>query len=671
MTQRLPDGVLTLYQAHAADLISIEGFVARSRAQQQASNWSLACYVTLAEILAERQLWALAQNVLSIAEIKYPDNPWLLGHRLNSCIALKEYEKASTYCRRLLAINPEDANAYNTLGRAQNNLGHLDAAEIAFKSALELNPHSADIHNNLGHVQRARGAMDDAIETFETALSLDPDHLKARFNLGACHGVIGNHRAALEQFRHYVRLDTKNALAYLNIAAINHGVGNLADAVAAYHKTLAVDGTNAEAYAGLGTALQEQLKTDEAEAALQKALELEPNNPDRHATLAGFFEDLSRLDEAAEIISAGLALVPKHQALRLEHAKLLLRKQNFEDALVVLRNLEGETISPRLSQDLYHNLGKCLDRLDDCSAAVAAFTKANNFSRENERFRQTDPNRYHTMLDQCHETFSRLHIEDLERSDSDHSPIFLLGFPRSGTTLLDLMLDSHPQVTTLEEKPTLNGIIHELSQTTLGYPKAVPGLNGAQIRRFREQYLEALRDYRDESAEGMIVDKMPLRTAHAGLIWRLFPNAKFIFSLRHPCDVCLSAFMQQFNANDALANFYSLERTAQTYDKMMSLWRVYTRLGLDVHPVRYESIVENRESEIRDVLDFLGLDWHDEVLDHRSSAQTRGRIATNSYQQVTEPIYTRAKFRWQRYRQFLEPCLPYLKSHIEYFGYAL
>jgi hypothetical protein len=145
------------------------------------------------------------------------------------------------------------------------------------------------------------------------------------------------------------------------------------------------------------------------------------------------------------------------------------------------------------------------------------------------------------------------------------------------------------------------------------------------------------------------------------LIHRLFPDARFILSLRHPCDVALSCFMQGFELNDAMANFLSLEDTAALYDLVLTHWqRCRDVLPLQVHRLRYEQLVADPGAAMRPLIDFLGLDWRPETLDHRKTAAARGQISTPSYNQVTQNLYGHASGRWQRYRDQLAPVLPIL-----------
>jgi hypothetical protein len=174
------------------------------------------------------------------------------------------------------------------------------------------------------------------------------------------------------------------------------------------------------------------------------------------------------------------------------------------------------------------------------------------------------------------------------------------------------------------------------------------------------------------TSETTLVDKFPLHLNKAPLIHRLFPEARIILALRHPCDAVLSCFITNFRLNHAMANFLDLTHAATVYDLSFGLFeKARAIMPLRVHPIRYENVVDDSRAELGPLFDFLGLDWHDGVLDHRETAAMRGIISTASYAQVTEPLYKRAAGRWQRYRKHLEPVLPVLAPWAERYGYEI
>jgi hypothetical protein len=257
------------------------------------------------------------------------------------------------------------------------------------------------------------------------------------------------------------------------------------------------------------------------------------------------------------------------------------------------------------------------------------------------------------------------------RAMNEHDPvIFMIGFPRSGTTLLDQMLDSHPGIQVVEEKPLIENIVSKLSDTDLLYPKLIASLNKEQIDELRKEYLRNLDKYIEKRNNSIVIDKLPLNIVHVGLIYRMFPQAKYIMTLRHPNDVCLSNFMQHYKMNSAMANFSSLAKTSELYDSIMLLWQKYVELlPLNFTEIRYELLVDETETEIRKLLGFLEVNWDPAILDYANHAKSKEAINTPSYSQVTEPIYHSARYRWQCYEEYLRPVLNKLESHINYFGY--
>lgn len=219
----------------------------------------------------------------------------------------------------------------------------------------------------------------------------------------------------------------------------------------------------------------------------------------------------------------------------------------------------------------------------------------------------------------------------------------------------------------IEEREIVGGIARGLE----GYPGALAALSPERIGDLRAQYMAQAARYLDPAGGDRFIDKMPLNIIDLGLIVRLFPGARIILALRHPCDCCLSCFMQSFVANDAMANFHTLEDAAGLYAEVMGLWAEYRRLlPMNVHRIRYEDLVGDLEGEARRLLDFLELEWDERVLEYSRHARERKQITTPSYNQVTEAIYTRARYRWQRYEEQMAPIMPLLAPYIEAFGYG-
>ena len=247
----------------------------------------------------------------------------------------------------------------------------------------------------------------------------------------------------------------------------------------------------------------------------------------------------------------------------------------------------------------------------------------------------------------------------------------MIGFPRSGTTLLDTILSSHPSIEVIEEKPTIVNMINSLNELQNDGLKSLEQIKNNEVQKVRKIYFDTLEtEIKNVDNSKIYIDKLPLNIINVGEIFRIFPEAKFIFSLRHPCDCVLSCFMQNFELNNAMANFLNLEDSAKLYDSVMKLWTQYTSIfPINYHEIRYENIISDFESTIKSVLDFIGLPWDKSVLEYYKTARKKDKIYTPSYTQVIKPIYSQASGRWKMYKKQIKNIYPILEPWIKKFNY--
>lgn len=242
-------------------------------------------------------------------------------------------------------------------------------------------------------------------------------------------------------------------------------------------------------------------------------------------------------------------------------------------------------------------------------------------------------------------------------------PAFIVGSPRSGTTLLDTLLTALPELQVFEEQPILATLMQE-------YPDLAAEADVATIRAARRRYHEIAADLQGAANGRRVVDKMPLHMARMPVIIRLFPDAAIVLVERHPGDAVLSCFMANFTPNFAMQSYTDIDEAARTYAAIFANFeRARELLPLSVHRVRYERMIADLESEMRPLLEFLGLPWREEVLDNQASAARRPTVRTASYAQIGQPLYKRAVGRWERYRPHLAPIMPIIEPWIAKLGY--
>jgi tetratricopeptide (TPR) repeat protein len=465
-----------------------------------------------------------------------------------------------------------------------------------------------------------------------------------------------------------------NAIIVHNlVGAANAGLGRLPEAIAAYTQALQISPTSAEVHNNLGLTLKQTGKYEDAIASFTKALELAPNSAEAHLNLCTIYDELNReadLESALQTaLRSGLA---NNAYILLLRAKSSSRRKNFEETLSVLNSVSLEELPLKDQRAYFHLLGLSYDSLALYDKAFAQFESQNDIAKTMMPAR-TDPQAYFDRILELEQSWGGAGTVDWSATSAEAEDIslaFLIGFPRSGTTLLDTVLLGHPQITVVEEKPMVARMRDQLG----GDPSVeeLSDMTVSDILRLRKAYLEELRrQVGDLDLDRLVVDKQPMNIRHVGFIHRVFPQAKFVLALRHPCDCVLSCFMQNFILNDAMANFLNLEQSARLYAAIMQLWKLYTtKLNLDLYTVKYEDLVRDLRGTMAPLIEFLGQRWDDRVIDFEETAQARGLIPTPSYEQVARPLYEHASGRWKNYRQQLGPVLALLEPWIEEFGYS-
>lgn len=618
-----------------------------------------------------------------------------------------EYDRAEDACRTLLAASPRHADALNLLGVLCTMRGEYASAVDFLRRAIGERGDVAKFHGNLGNAYRGQGLLEEAFLAYRRALALDPAFFDAAFNeavaleeardwgraaaayrqalgiraraheahnnLGRVLQHLGRLEEAIPCFREAVALAPAEPGYSLNLGMALRAMDRPEEALPALRHALALRPGYAEALKELGDTLQALGQGEEAIAAYERALASSPQDAGLVATIAFQYEQGNRIEDAKRMVAQGLKFAPHDAFVNVVAAKLERRAEEIEQAVDRLNGVKRENLPREVAAVLHHELGQLHERLQDSAAAFRCFAEGKRHQRAIALAQGADKNAYLQRVDRYRAFFTPEWVEAVASRampPSARAPVFLIGFPRSGTTLLDQILDSHPRLQTIEERPMLRCVLDHIETLPGGYPQALARLSDGEIEECRELYFQFAGQYLDLDPDKRVVDKFPLNIIHAPLIWRIFPNAQFILALRHPCDCCLSCFMHLFGINHAMSNFFSLEDAAVMYAKVMGLWRHYqTILPLKVHVIRYEDVVADLERESRALIEFLGLEWDESVLRYHEHARQK-TIHTPSYHQVTEPIYRRAAYRWQRYAEHFAPVTEALAPFIRDFGYA-
>ena len=419
------------------------------------------------------------------------------------------------------------------------------------------------------------------------------------------------------------------------------------------------------ALAKAGAQHQALLQFDEAEAAFRRAYALDPTDRSIVHQLGVALERTNRLEELAKLLDDASAAGIGKQELGYLWAILARREGKLEEARDLLAGADPAA-DPVAWNALRAKIADALGDSEQAFEAAAAMNQAaidrsvraedrDEWSRRTSAYREEQRELAGTITPEWAAKVPLLAEPPRQRV------AFLLGFPRSGTTLLDTFLLGHPEIAVLEEQQ----LVGAAAQVT-GPIEDLPTVSKAKLKQARATYCDRLVEHVGAGFTGLPIDKFPLDMASAPLIQAMFPGAPILFMQRHPCDVVLSGFMQSFG----LVNFSEIADAAEYYDALMRIWTASREtMALNVHDVVYEELVGDPEAVLKPAIAFLGLEWDDRILDHQRTAKARGTIQTPSYDQVTEPVTARASGRWKRYAKQLEPVLPILLPWAERLGY--
>lgn len=582
----------------------------------------------------------------------------------NALVALGALEEADRVC----AAEVRDPALWRLHGFVLQSLDRHSEAALCYARVVESQPGDWEIWNNLGNARRTAGDLAGAIEALERARDLRSDVPAIHYNLGTSLAADGRIEEGVEALKKAVQLSPDFPGARLELGRALRLVGRFAEALPALERAAGLAPDKAGIRLEIGRALAGLRRFEEAEQAYERALSIEPGLTDAFFEQGLMLERGNRLDRLPSLLERAEAESVPGEALAYLHALALDRAGRTKEALAAARAApEGSEPARRAAL-----IGRLADKAGDTATGFAAYAEMNRLVGEDRPGARAEAAAYLSRVRALTEMLTPdyaagwpTEAATVTSGGGRAPPIFLVGFPRSGTTLLDTMLMGHPALHVLEEEPILQRV-----GDSLGDFEHLPKLDDAETRRLRALYFEELDRFDPAARDRIVVDKLPLNILGAPLIHRLFPDSKFIFAQRHPCDVVLSCFMQNFELNDAMASFLDLGDSARLYDQVLAFWsRCRSLFPLRVHVVRYEALVEDVEAELRPLIHFLDLPWDDKLVDHQATAARRGAISTPSYAQVAQPIYKRASGRWERYRPQMEAVLPILLPWAERLGY--
>ena len=592
---------------------------------------------------------------LSRAAPRDPELHFLLGKGL---LGLRRFLEAAEAFQTVNEVQPDNLDAWALRGTALAIQGNTREAETLLRETVARAPGHPDALSNLGNLLRESGRLEEALEVSRRAVNADPRHFGAFTNLGTVLMELGRLEEAEEALRRALDLQPRSFEAQNSLGVVLLRRGRLEEAIGALGMALELDPRRAEVWNNLGMALHDLHRLGEAREAQQQALELDPEYADAHANLGGTLLTLGRTEEAQAAFERALSLDPGNAYAQAR----LISLEGAEPGDPAFRHLQDQLergdISPGDRMLAHFTLGKMLADTGQHQEAFRHFSRAHVARREHHGHRYR-PEVYDARLQRFRSVFTPEFFQEREDWAVDtRLPIFVVGMPRSGTSLLEQILASHSAVHGAGEMRFLPRMARNLLRTT-GCPDDPldPGaITREEARDLGSGYLDALRKVGGKAQR--VVDKMPHNFENLWLMALLFPEATVLHSVRSPLDTCLSCFSQNFTRGHAYTDdLRSLGHHYRYYRFLMNHWREV--LPIPLHDVVYEEMVSDPENRIPSLLETCDLELEPACLEfHR----TKRPVQTASVTQVRQEAYTSSIGKWKRYEAELKPLMEILDT---------
>ncbi|HEX3999516.1 MAG TPA: tetratricopeptide repeat protein [Pirellulales bacterium] len=564
-------------------------------------------------------------------------------------IALRRFSESVEPYRRAIELKPDFAEAHSNLGNALKELGRIDEAIASYGHALRLKPDFAEAHFNLGNAVRGQGTLEEAAGCYRRAIGFKPGYAEAHSNLGNVLTIQRKWDEAASCFRIAAELRPDYAEPHNNLGNILREQGNLPEAVAHFRRAVELNPRFVKAHYNLATALAEQGTLEEAAGCYRYVVQLRPDHAEAHNNLGSVLEEMGEFAGAEASFRAALRSDPRFALAHYNLAALLGGNLPPADLAGQSQLLDDADLTVCQQMLLHFGLAKVFDARGQYTAAAEHLTRANarQLAARNESGRAYDPSEFETLVSQM---IAACPPEFFERvrswGSASETPVFVVGLPRSGTTLVEQILASHPQVFGAGELPLVQQTMTQLCGPTANIVAGLAQLSRQAAGELAARHLERLRDFDSEAV--CIVDKMPGNTLFLGPLAVLFPRAKVIHCRRDLRDVAVSCWMTYFDkirwANDPR----HIASRFHQYQRLMAHWRQV--LPAPMLEIDYEELVADLEGVARRLVAGCGLDWDPACLEfHRTSRPVR----TASAVQVRQPVFTSSAGRWMRYQEAL------------------
>jgi tetratricopeptide (TPR) repeat protein len=600
-----------------------------------------------------------AEKYLRISTQLAPNfaKPWSdLGAVL---VETRRPREAAEVLENAVRLDPAEGDAWFNLGKVRSMLGLGPEADEAFEKAFELNPERKALAHAAEHQQAGR--LEEAEKVYREILRKNPENVDALRLLGTLAVGSGRAHEAEGLFRRVIAYAPDYAEAHLDLGRILKDQHRLEEAIQSFEKVIELEPHSMQANLLLASVLAPAARTHDAIAAYRKVLELRPNHPGALLGLGHTLKTVGQQDEAVQAYRDCIGMRPGNGETYWSLANLKTFKLSDEDIQAmesqVARQDMDEDLNTQSRVNFLFALAKAYEDRGDFDRAWAYYEEGNSTQRLEETY---DPVRTEVMNDEIIKVFdSGFLAQHSGTGNPSPEPIFIIGLPRSGSTLLEQILASHSMVEGTAELPYAGIVANSMNRNRadgVNYPRAVRELSGQHFHRLGQKYLDLARIHRTEG-KPRFIDKMPNNFPAVGLLHLILPNCKIIDARRYPMDSCLSCYRQLFARGQSFT--YDLTDIGEyflEYQRMMDYW--HEVLPGRCLTMQYEDLVMDFDSQVRRLLEFCELPWEENCA--RFYATDRP-VRTASSEQVRQPVYSRSINFWRNHESHLAELKAVLK----------
>jgi len=565
------------------------------------------------------------------------------------------HSEAMVILQKVIKLQPDDAEALYLLGCCQATCRLWNEAIKSFESSIQIQPDVTQSHFSLAGAYIALGQLDEAISCLNTALKLNPHLADAHVVLGDIQIKRDDFTGAREHFEAALKIDSKTSDAYFGLGVLEHEVGAHKKAAVQYELALKYNPKSVNALCGLANTFANLTQKDEAKRVYRRALKVDKHCIEAQCSLAMIYNFNAEYEKAIKLIDPLLKRKVLHSTLAIAFAQSCKHSGRCQEAVEYIEaTLKLQGLSRSEIKGLNFSAAKIMDNLQQYDAAFTYYKAGNDaISYLYESVANTQ-----NISDIINMFTPALFMSMPVTKNKGKRPVFIVGMPRSGTSLTEQILAAHSNVYAAGELDTLFNTSRQMKRELGGedsFPHYIKNLKQNNIDDMTNTYLKKIGEI--STTEEYVTDKMPHNFYLLGLIQLLFPDAKIIHCRRDPMDTCLSIYFQDFSEVHKYAkDLFNIGTHYFQYQRLMDHWKQV--LSIPILDICYEDMVSNQEATTRQLLEFCGLEWDEHCLQFHNVKRT---IDTASFDQVRQPLYTKSIERWRHYEPYLDDLKKGLK----------